>query len=203
MRGQILMYQIPKACSIAFKEWSGVCDALASGRQTLIIRKGGIEEGPSGFAPEHPTFWLYPTFVHEGEQGLKPPSRAEPPADPGIVPIRALVMVESVHRVDDLATLLGLDDLHVWTEETIRKRFLYRKPGVWVLGVRIFTRAGPIPVPVTPAQLGCKSWVPLEQPLETSRLVPVRTEQEAETDRATLAARLGTPRSPARTSPTA
>jgi hypothetical protein len=195
------MYPIPETCAIAFKEWSGVCDALGSGRQTLIIRKGGIEEGPSGFLPEHPAFWLYPTFVHEGEQGLKLPTREQPPAEPGIVPIRELVKVESIHRVDDLATLLGLDDLHVWTEETIRKRFAYRKPGVWVLGVRTFRRVEPIPIEVTTAQLGCKSWVPLEHPLATSEMVPARSDLEAEADLTTLAARLGTPTSPTRISP--
>jgi hypothetical protein len=197
------MYPIPETCAIAFKEWSGVCDALGSGRQTLIIRKGGIEEGPSGFLPEHPAFWLYPTFVHEGEQGLKLPTREHSTAEPGIVPIRELVTIESIHRVDNLATLLGLDDLHVWTEETIRKRFAYRKPGVWVLGVRTFTRAEPIPIQVTTAQQGCKSWVPLEHPLMTSEMVPARSDLEAEADRATLAARLGTPTSPTRISPIA
>jgi hypothetical protein len=195
------MHQLPETCAIAFKEWAGVCDALGSGRQTLIIRKGGIEEGPSGFVPEYSAFWLYPTFVHEGEQGLKLPTREQSPADPGTVPIGAMVTVESIQRVDDLATLLGLDDLHVWTEETIRKRFAYRKPGVWVLGVRAFRRAEPIPIKLTAAQLGCKSWVPLEQPLMTSGMVPARSDQEAEADRATLAARLGTPTSPTRISP--
>jgi len=48
-----------------------ICDALAEGRQSLILRKGGIAEGPRGFVPEHDTFWLYPTHVHQAEQGLR------------------------------------------------------------------------------------------------------------------------------------
>ena len=62
---------LPDSCSVAFKEWAGVCDALADGRQSLILRKGGIAEGPRGFVPEHSTFWLYPTRVHEAGQGLR------------------------------------------------------------------------------------------------------------------------------------
>jgi hypothetical protein len=182
---------LPVALSIAFKEWAGVCDALSSGRQALIVRKGGIEEGRDGFAPEHPAFWLYPTFVHEGEQGLKWPSTTPRPADPTVVPIETLVAVETINRVESLETLLALDDLHAWTEASIRKRFAYRTPGVWVLGVRAYRRPDPIPVVVTPGQLGCKSWVPLETPLATAGLEPSRTDEQAAMDRATLATRLG------------
>ena len=39
--------RLPETCSIAFKEWAGVCAALAEGRQSLIVRKGGIAEGPA------------------------------------------------------------------------------------------------------------------------------------------------------------
>ena len=63
----------PESCAVAFKEWAGVCDALIEGRQTIIIRKGGISEGagPGVFVPEHAEFWLYPTWVHQAEQGLR------------------------------------------------------------------------------------------------------------------------------------
>jgi hypothetical protein len=182
---------LPESCAIAFKEWAGVCDALASGRQAIILRKGGIEEGPRGFVPEHPAFWLYPTFIHEAEQGRKVASTTPKPSGPEVVPIGALAVVGSVDRVDDLDTLLGLDSLHDWTEETVRKRFEYRKPGLWVLGVRAYRRDEPWRVEVTPAQLGCKSWVPLERPLATAGLIPVRTDIEAAADRRVLAAALG------------
>jgi hypothetical protein len=184
---------IPDTCAIAFKEWAGICDALASGRQPMILRTGGIEEGPRGFVPEHPVFWLYPTFVHEGDQGLKAGTTTRKPDDPGVVSISALAVVESVDRVDELETLLGLDTLHAWTEETVRKRFEYRRPGLWVLGVRVYKRDEPWRVEVTPAQLGCKSWVPLERPLDARGLTPARSEAEASADRARLAAALGRP----------
>lgn len=175
---------LPESCGIAFKEWAGICEALAAGRQSIILRKGGIEDGPGGFAPEHPAFWLYPTAVHQAEQGLKVPAGTDRVGDDGWVTIDALATVESVDRVDDLETLLGLDALHVWTEETIRKRYEYRQPGLWVLGVRVYRLPTPDRVEITPAQLGCKTWVPLESPPSTSGLVPVRDDSEAEGDRA-------------------
>lgn len=155
---------LPETCGIAFKEWEGVCDALARGRQSLILRKGGIEEGLGGFAPEHPAFWLYPTRVHQAEQGLKPEAARAllslPPG--GAVDLRALAVVEQVFHVQRLDRLESLDDLHVWTAETVEKRFHYRTPGLWVLGVRIFRRDDPVRVSVTPEHAGCKTWVPLE-----------------------------------------
>jgi hypothetical protein len=183
--------RLPEVCAVAFKEWAGVCEALGSGRQALILRKGGVEEGPQGFVPEHPAFWLYPTHVHEAEQGLKQVSDVARPAEPSVVPIESLAVVEDLFRADSLETLLGLDDRHVWTEETVRKRFEYRRPGLWIMSVRVYRRPTPWPVEVTPAQLGCKSWVPLESPIPTAGLSPVRTDEQASSDRATILAVLG------------
>src|SRR5262245_58889581 len=56
--------------NIAFKEWAAICAALAEGRQSIIIRKGGIHEGREGFRVAHDEFWLFPTYVHEAAAGL-------------------------------------------------------------------------------------------------------------------------------------
>ena len=50
--------------AIAFKEWSLVCEALGGGEQSVILRKGGIAEGKSGFGFEHGEFYLFPTWFH-------------------------------------------------------------------------------------------------------------------------------------------
>ena len=163
----------PDVCSIAFKEWAGVCDALGSGRQSLILRKGGVSEGPRGFQPEHPAFWLYPTFVHEAEQGLRSPSSGRLVDTPGLVEIETLVVVDWVGRVERVEQLAGLARFHDWTEATVLKRFHYRSPGLWALAVRAYRRPEPWPVAVTPAQLGCKTWVPLESPPAVSGPAPV------------------------------
>ena len=169
----------PDACSIAFKEWAGVCDALGEGRQSLILRKGGVSEGPGGFRPEHPAFWLYPTHVHEAEQGLRTPTKSRVSETPGTVAIESLAVVEWVGRVERVEQLPAIEDLHDWTGSTILGRFHYRQPGLWALMVRVYRRAEPWPVAITPAHLGCKTWVPLESPPPTSGLVPVLDGRES------------------------
>jgi hypothetical protein len=169
---------LPQSCAIGFKEWSGVCDALHSGRQSLLLRKGGIAEEAGQFLPEHPVFWLYPTHVHEAQQGLKdatswPGHPATLVSDPAShVPLSALAVVAYAGYVDHEEKLEALDDLHVWTEETVRRRFHYRREGLWVAGVRVYRRSTPWLLPVTAAQAGCKSWVALEELIPTTDLAP-------------------------------
>ncbi len=162
----------PSSCPIAFKEWAGVCDSLAEGRQSLILRKGGVSEGPEGFRPEHPAFWLYPTHVHEAEQGLRTPIRSRPIAPPDTVAIGSMAVVEWTGRVDRVEQLAAIEGLHDWTEATVLGRFHYRRPGLWALAVRVFRLPEPWPIGATPAHLGCKTWVPLESPPPTAGLRP-------------------------------
>ncbi len=175
------MSVLPDVCGIAFKEWAGVCEALLDGRQTLIVRKGGIREDAGRFTPEHRVFWLYPTHSHEAQQGLREGDRQAVP-DPGSGPfdpvsLRALAKVELIRYVDSEDVLPALTPFHVWTFETILKRFSYRHPGLWVLGVRMFRRDSPWTLVPSAEQLGCKSWVVLESPLATAGLRPVLDEE--------------------------
>jgi hypothetical protein len=164
--------RVPVDCAIAFKEWAGVCASIASGQRSLILRKGGVSEGPAGFQPEHPAFWLYPTHVHEAEQGLKTFTQTDPIDEPGIVRIDTLAVVAWVERVETLDQLDALADFHDWTDETVRKRFAYRTPGLWALAVLVYRRPEAYRRVVLPADLGCKTWVPLEQALSTEGLLP-------------------------------
>ncbi|MBV8488723.1 MAG: DUF1802 family protein [Planctomycetaceae bacterium] len=173
-------------CAVAFKEWAGVCQALGEGRQSLIVRKGGIDEGPAGFAPEHQLFWLYPTYVHQAQQGLRvDPATSETgrgtesSTSSQEVAISLLARVELIQHVTSEDRLAALAPFHVWTDETLRKRFAYRRPGLWVLGVRIFHRGAPWILRPTPEQLGCKSWVTLDPALSTAGLLPVLDDHAA------------------------
>jgi hypothetical protein len=184
--------ELPESCGVGFKEWGGVCDALASGAQIVILRKGGIEEGPGGFTPEHPFFWLYPTRVHEAQQGLRDGfERPGPAPAPGEVAIRALAAVDAVRRLDREDALDALEGFHVWTAETVHKRFHYRNPGLWALVVRVFARERPATLIATPEQLGCKTWVELDPPLATAGLAPVLDDEAWGTRRAALTAAFG------------
>lgn len=163
--------------NIAFKEWAAICQALGAGKQALILRKGGIAERGNTFQPEHGRFWLYPTFVHQQEQGVKPEQAAlltaveKPPA--GTVRLSHYVEVPGVYHVADLTALLMLSHLHLWTEETVRQRFAYKQPGLFVLPARVYRAPRTFDVIETPAYAGCKSWVELEQALPTDGAQPV------------------------------
>ena len=49
----------------ALKEWAVVCRALEEGRQTVLLRKGGILEFREGFEVKHDRFMLFPTYEHQ------------------------------------------------------------------------------------------------------------------------------------------
>ena len=160
--------------SVAFKEWAVICAALAAGRQSLILRKGGIAEEGGAFRPEHAEFVLYPTYFHEHRAGVKPgflplleaADAAKPPA--GTVRFTHFVRVDSVTHVTDLDAALALDPLHAWTPDVVKQRFHYRTPGLFVFAVRVFKLARPEEVVERPEYAGCKTWVPLDAPVDTT-----------------------------------
>lgn len=164
---------LPPACDVGFKEWRGVCEALANGRQTLILRKGGIAENDGRFTPEHSAFWLYPTKLHEAQQGLRiEPTPPPTPLDSTAVPIQSIAVVDAVHHLDREEDLDLLDPFHVWTPETVHQRFHYRRPGLWVLTVRVWSIPAPIRWEPSPEEAGCKTWVPLRNSLSTRGAFP-------------------------------
>src|SRR4051794_2640193 len=90
----------------AFKEWAVICQALAEGRQSLIIRKGGIHEGRAGFRVEHEEFWLFPTYLHQSEpetvvEEARPllASAAESQSHDGSISIQLYAAVSDVFEV--------------------------------------------------------------------------------------------------------
>jgi hypothetical protein len=164
--------------SIAFKEWAVICAAIAAGRQSVILRKGGIAEEGGAFRPEHDAFLLYPTYFHAHRDGIKPEflplleeaEAARPPE--GVIRFTHFVRVESVSHVANLEDALALDSQHAWTPDVVKQRFHYRTPGLFVLNVRAFRLAMPADVVERPEFAGCKTWVNLDAPVDTSGAEP-------------------------------
>ena len=156
--------------AVAFKEWAVICRALAEGRQSLILRKGGIVEPEGVFRVEHDKFWLYPTFVHQMETGIVEayrPLLERVRADAnGRVHLRHVAEVVRVLHLTTIEQAHSLAGLHGWSEETVTARFHYRTPGLFALLVRV-SEATPHEVVETDDYRGCKSWVRLEQSLPT------------------------------------
>jgi hypothetical protein len=158
--------------NVAFKEWAVVCRALATGQQSIILRKGGIAEVGGEFRPEHDRFLLYPTHFHEQQQrGIKTefwPLLAEAeetrPAC-GLVRLQHVVTVQSVHFANNLEEVLARSSEHIWSEETVRQRFAYRNPGLYMLTVSVSVLKQPVDIVETPEYAGCKSWVLLNEPI--------------------------------------
>ncbi len=149
--------------------------ALVEGRQTILIRKGGVAEtgGAGEFHLEHPEFWIYPTFLHEGEQGLKIDASEDRHKSPaGTVWMNALARVATATWIAREETLEALEPYHVLTSDTLKKRFYYRRPGLWILTARVWRAAPGFTIPIRPRDAGCKTWITLDQPLPTADLTP-------------------------------
>jgi hypothetical protein len=163
----------------AFKEWAVVCKALETGRQSVLLRKGGIHERGGRFEVEHNEFWLFPTRFHQNADEIRAEARpllqhaaAEAPIA-NSVRLSLYAVVDEVVELADESLLPRLADLQILADGTLRERFRYRRPGLFVLTVRIYRRAAPITLPESPHFAGCRTWVDLEQDLTTDGLVPV------------------------------
>ena len=163
----------------AFKEWTLICEALGSGAQSIIIRKGGIAEGRDGFRFKHADFLLFPTLFHEQVNKLKlPPDTALPPATPdGQHAVSLAAHVEWTRDVSDWEQVKALAPFHLWTEAEIEKRFRQDdEPGVSVAFVRISRLSAPLIFPDAPKYGGCRSWIDVPELPAGTRLKPVLDE---------------------------
>jgi hypothetical protein len=153
----------------AFKEWAVVVDALATGGQIVILRKGGLREGPGGFQVDEEQFWLFPTLFHQQRESVVPAAQNRfdmlaphfPPA--GVVRLGSFARVAAWRRLDSLAAAERLSGQHVWREEVIAQRFDWGRAQIHALAVRVFNLAVPVDLPVRAEYTGCKSWVTLEE----------------------------------------
>lgn len=165
--------------SLALKEWAVIVQALAEGTQTLLLRKGGLYERNGRFSIEPNAFFLFPTYVHQMEQGiiseaapeLQVASAARSAEDE--LTLHYYATVADVHWLDSLERALTLAGLHCWTQETIEKRFNYRKPGLYLFLLRIYALPRPHILPMLKRYAGCRSWVELGEELSIEGATPV------------------------------
>ena len=156
----------PDQCHIALKEWAVVCRALATGVQTVLLRKGGISEPGGVFRCEHEEFWLYPTRFHQGAESLTPAGTAllheiTLPTESGLVPISHLARVQSVHCLTDPAQLAPYLDRQILATHVVLERFHYKRPELYAIEVICTESPAPFTVLETPDMAGCHSWVQL------------------------------------------
>lgn len=157
----------PPATMPALKEWSAVVHALLGGRQQVLLRKGGIGEKrfDSAVARE---FLLFPTVAHSHTERIRPQFRdlidtAAPDSNDDRLVVRAAAKVVAALLVNRPDNIDAIEDLHIWTAESVRRERLDFRPKhrLAVLVVQAVPLVEPIELPRIPEYAGCKSWVSL------------------------------------------
>ena len=164
--------------NVALKEWSATIDALASGDQIFLLRKGGIREPNRRFELPHQRFLLYPTHFHEAARMLKPDYQhlveTEKAVGDDYVTFTAWAEVADVVSIEDAASLAALSKLHIWTDEFVTKRVAWkpRHPADLIV-LKTHRLANPVRVEIQPHYKGCKSWVDIDPPIDVGSSIPV------------------------------
>ncbi len=155
--------------SLGFKEWKLVCDALESGRQSIILRKGGIAEGRGGFQFEHDEFFLFPTYFHEQSERLRLEGEASEGAgsedpDESKVEIRLAARIAWAANITKWESVKGLEPFHIWNEDVLEERFDYTGLlGLRMAVLRVYRLAEPWILEQRPEFGGCRSWLDLPE----------------------------------------
>ena len=197
---------VPSTRVPAFKEWEAIVEALGHGAQIILLRKGGIAEGRSGFEAKHGKFWLFPTKHHQQWEKTKPELRryAAGAGESKDFVLQYISEVTDAVYLSSWEQVARLDDAHFWSEEILRERFGYRdwsgmEAGLHLLIVRVSRINLPHRLAPSPAYEGCKSWI--EVPVDWSRdiVAPVVQAEEFATRRSRILAAISSVPSPAST----
>jgi CDP-diacylglycerol--glycerol-3-phosphate 3-phosphatidyltransferase len=192
-----------KPSTPAFKEWEALVEALGQGAQIVILRKGGIAEGRTGFQAKHPKFWLFPTGYHQQWEKTKPdlrryltPSTASSEKEKEIT-LHYFAEVTDAVYLSSWEQVARLDDAHFWNEEILRERFDYKErpgmeAGLHLLIVRISRINLPHKLAPAPAYEGCKSWIEVPVDWEHDIAAHVVRAEEFATRRSRILAAVAT-----------
>lgn len=182
---------------VAFKEWALVCEALGSGHQSLILRKGGIAEGNHGFGFKHTEFYLFPTWFHGQVEKIRHADVALPEKPPEEVTFHFTATVEWSGRIDDKESAHRLSELHVLDPSVIEERFEYDTDkgslggsGINVAFVRVYRLEPPVTLPMEQRFGGCRSWVEIPE-IGSGTLVSVLSDEEHERKKELFSSLLG------------
>ena len=174
----------------ALKEWDVVCEALGSGRQVIVIRKGGIAEGKEGLRFQHEEFVLLPTFFHQQAERVLPETdfaarQAGNEGERESVEIRHAATLVWHKVVTDRAVLSKLQAFHILSPQEVETRFEQKpEPGVQIALLRVFRLDPPQRVAWQKSFGGCRSWAEMEADFDScSRVSVLSDERFAELER--------------------
>jgi len=168
----------------ALKEWATVVKALEHGKQTIILRKGGILETASGFNIETKKFFLFPTWEHQETKHVKPEFHnflndvLDKKPDEGYNKISSYAEVLYEKDIESNDIINQLSAFHVWSDSYIQERrnWMSEKPmkAVFLKTVKI----SEFNLPLESEFSGCKSWIEINSDFQEGRSVLGDNEME-------------------------
>ena len=169
--------------SLALKEWGAAVHALLLGRQTVLLRKGGIHE--KRFVLQGTDFLLYPTVAHSHAESTRPehadllPWGAADVRDEAVL-VRATASVVEAIEVTRPENIAALEPFHIWTTASVRANRIDFRPKRRLTAIVVSVRplTVPVNVPMRDEYGGCRSWVDLPEVDLPEFGAPVRTAQE-------------------------
>ncbi len=141
------------------REWSSVVDAVTSGQNHVLIRKGGIAEGKDGFQVRRTFFGLLPTLFHQVKNANPD---ADAPAPPATVSI--LAQLVEAWSVPSITSLENISRFHGYAADQLSTRQMYKpdRP-LSLMIIRAFRLRAPVQIAEGQIKTVCRSWaeVPL------------------------------------------
>lgn len=157
---------MPSRVTPALKEWSAAVHALLDGRQTILLRKGGIHE--KRFEVSASRFLMFPTVAHSHAERVRPEHRdllapAAADSTAAEVVIRAGANVVAAVEVSRPDGMDAIASQHIWTAESVRADRLDFRPRhrLTVLVAQACPLLTPVRLDRSAEHAGCTSWVDL------------------------------------------
>ncbi len=169
----------------ALKEWATVVKALENGDQTVILRKGGILETSSGFKIESKKFFLFPTYEHQGSDGIKPQFQnyldevKKDQQKNGHNKITSYAEVLHEVDLDSEEKISALSSFHIWSDDYVKTRmnWMPEKP-IKAVFLKI-SKISELEVPIKSEYQGCKSWIDINEDINFGKAVLSDSELES------------------------
>ena len=184
---------LPNSSGLALKEWAVAVDALAKGKQILILRKGGIHRSDKEFRVVHPSFLLYPTYEHQRRELVKPGNQIDleqtiiDNQSPDQIEFGYWCEVTDKFEVDEQTILDTIAHCHIWTADYANMRLRWRpKQPLTVALLRVYRLQDPQSIDVLDEYGGCKSWVELAQDVQLGAMTPVLSDESYESQAKTI-----------------
>jgi len=153
----------------SLKEWASVIEALGSGQQIVLIRKGGLAD--KSFGVEADRFYLFPTNYHDAGGG-----------EPAHVSITHWAEVIKSWQIRDAAMLPRLESLTILGRDAIETRYRFRPDqAINVIAVRAYRLPDAVEIAMKPEYAGCRSWVSIDEEISIDGSVSAMDALEMQT----------------------